>query len=171
MANSGDLLITNKGGAYRVHVSGRATFECAPSLRNLAKKLETESFKEIRIDLEKCSWMDSTFMGILAMLALRARKLNAPIYVCNASEQNVALLCGLGLKKFFQFVTDNAAELENTDGVWNDETPGVSDRKAQTVLEAHQTLMNVDEENIKKFEKVVDMVQRDIDRMNENKDN
>ena len=171
MANSGDLLITNKGGSYRIQVSGRATFECAPSLRNLAKKLETESFKEIRIDLTKCSWMDSTFMGILAMLALRARKLNAPIYVCNASEQNAGLLCGLGLKKFFQFITDDAAESENGEGAWNDDAPGAPDRSARTVLEAHQTLMNVDEQNIKKFEKVVGMVQKDIDRMNENKNN
>ena len=35
---------------------------------------------------------------------------------------------------------------------------------AHTVLEAHQTLMDVDEGNVKKFEKVVEMVQKDIEK-------
>ena len=40
---------------------------------------------------------------------------------------------------------------------------------AQTVLDAHKTLMDVDEENVKKFEKVVDYVQKDLDKLNDKK--
>lgn len=169
MANNGDLLIGNKDKVYRITVSGRATFECAPPLRSLAKKLETEIFEKIYIDLSKCSWMDSTFMGILAMLGLQAKKINASVFVCNASEQNQGLLCGLGLRKLFQFITDDPDSRNAIDNIWTDDNGKAADGNARTVLEAHQTLMDVDEQNVKKFENVVDMVQKDIDRMNESK--
>ena len=48
---------------------------------------------------------------------------------------------------------------------------GAADKivNAQTVLDAHKTLMDVDEENVKKFEKVVDYVQKDLDKLNDKK--
>ena len=38
---------------------------------------------------------------------------------------------------------------------------------ATTVLEAHKTLMDVDQENVKKFENVVAFVQKDLDKLND----
>ena len=38
---------------------------------------------------------------------------------------------------------------------------------ATTVLEAHKTLMDVDSDNVAKFEKVVEFVQKDLDKLNE----
>ena len=38
------------------------------------------------------------------------------------------------------------------------------------MLDAHQTLMDIDEGNVQKFEKVVEFVKKDIDRMEQKKD-
>ncbi|MCX6984906.1 MAG: hypothetical protein NT118_09190, partial [Lentisphaerae bacterium] len=38
--------------------------------------------------------------------------------------------------------------------------------KAETVLEAHETLMKVDKENIPKFKTVVDFVKKDLGKEN-----
>ena len=46
MANSGELLVSNRNGEYIIKVSGRATFDCAPPLRDLAKNLDQEKFKK-----------------------------------------------------------------------------------------------------------------------------
>ena len=159
MANSGELTISNKNMVYTVKVAGRATFECAPPLRNLAKSLEKELFTLLKVDLSECSWMDSTFMGILAMLGLRAKKVAAPMEIYGAGEQNKALLLGLGLKKLFVF-KDGKLSVEDGELVAPEDTAP----NAQTVLDAHKTLMAVDESNVGRFEKVVDMVQQDIDR-------
>ncbi len=167
MENASELLISNRDGVYLIRVCGRATFECAPPLRNLAKSLEQTSFSEINVDLSACSWMDSTFMGILAMLGLRARKIDAVMNICNAGEQNRNLLYGLGLKKLFCFVDGPVCDAD-AGNTWNDGTEN-SQPNAQTVLDAHKTLMDVDEQNVKKFERVVDMVQKDIDRLNQEK--
>lgn len=167
MANSGELLVSNRNGEYIIKVSGRATFDCAPPLRDLAKNLDQEKFTAIRVDLAACEWMDSTFMGVLAMLGLRAKKINAVMEICAASAQNEELLAALGLKKLFVF-TQNAIENPGCENcIKGGSTEMVQAKEgAQTVLEAHQTLMDVDDQNVAKFEKVVDLVQMDIDRMN-----
>ena len=161
-----EVLIASNDGVYSIRVIGRATFECAPPLRALAKDLESIVFRKIDIDLAACTGMDSTFMGILAMLGLRAKKIDAVMTIFNAGDLNKSLLFGLGLKKLFNF-SEGEIRFEPEAG----SAEGTADRiaSAQTVLEAHKTLMDVDEENVGKFEKVVDFVQKDLDRLNDKK--
>ena len=105
-------------------------------------------------------------MGILAMLGLRSKKIDAVMTIFNAGELNKSLLFGLGLKKLFNF-----SEGEVPFGAQTGAADGAADKivNAQTVLDAHKTLMDVDEENVKKFEKVVDYVQKDLDKLNDKK--
>ena len=105
--------------------------------------------------------MDSTFMGMLAMLGLSARKKSVPAEIFNASEQNEKLLCGLGLNKVFEFKLGEF-EAAAGDAASNATTP---ESNAHNVLDAHQTLMDIDVSNVPKFEKVVEFVKKDIDRM------
>lgn len=161
-----EVLIASNDGVYSIKVNGRATFECVPPLRSLAKELENVVFRKIDVDLSACTGMDSTFMGILAMLGLRAKKIDAVMTIFNAGDLNKSLLFGLGLKKLFNF-SEGEIRFESEAG----SAEGTADRiaSAQTVLEAHKTLMDVDEENVGKFEKVVDFVQKDLDRLNDKK--
>ena len=163
MAN-GETLISGSGDRYAIKAVGRATFECVAPLRNLAKELESKTFKQIDIDLADCQGMDSTYMGVLAMMALRAKKINASISIYNASELNRNSLCGLGLKRLFQF-TEGTVTMDAQ--IASAAAPVDQKTHAETVLEAHKTLMDVDQENVQKFEKVVDFVQKDLDRLNE----
>ena len=162
--SNGETLISGSGERYAVKVVGRATFECVAPLRTLAKELDTKDFKQVDIDLADCQGMDSTYMGVLAMMALRAKKINASISIYNASELNKTLLCGLGLKRLFQF-TEGPVAMDAQ--IASDSAPVDQKTHAETVLEAHKTLMDVDQDNVQKFEKVVDFVQKDLDRLNE----
>ena len=155
------ITITNKGTDYYVTVNGRATFEHAPQLRSFAKTLETAPYTSINVDLGQCTGMDSTFMGILSMLGLNARKINVTMTIFNAGDANRDLLFGLGLKKLFLY---KDAVMDSGDTGWESGETVSKGMDARTVLEAHQTLMDADEGNIKKFEKVVEMVQKDIDK-------
>ncbi len=164
---SAEVTILNRGTEYFITVSGRATFDQAPQLRALSKALDTAKFTAIGVDLKNCLGMDSTFMGILAMLGLHARKNDAVMTVFNADELNRSLLFGLGLKKLFEY---KAGTLESAGaqpwGTASAQPAASSGADAQTVLEAHKTLMSADEGNVKKFEKVVELVQKDIDSRN-----
>ena len=157
-----DLLIAHNKGVYNIKVEGRANFEYGLPLRDFAKNLEGE-FEKISIDLKSCTGMDSTFMGVLAMIGLKSRKIGAVVEIINADANNRHLLIGLGLEKLFVFV-DRQVIQENIE--WQQSESG-QDRMAtaETVVEAHQTLMNVDQNNVPKFEKVVEFAQEDLDKL------
>ena len=163
---TGEVFLSEKDGTTFIRVKGNASFVCAPPLRELAKKLASEPFSGLKIDLEECTWMDSTFMGMLAMLGLNAKKKGVPAEIFNASEQNEKLLCGLGLKKVFSFLSGQFMGAEDAPAASNASTP---ENSARNVLDAHQTLMDIDVGNVPKFEKVVEYVKKDIDRMESDK--
>ena len=163
--SSGETIVSGGGERYAVKATGRATFECVAPLRTLAKELDTAEFKQVDVDLADCQGMDSTYMGVLAMIALRAKKIGAVISIYNASELAKTQLFGLGLKKLFLF-TEGTVTMGEPAAAAPD-APVDQITHATTVLEAHKTLMDVDQDNIEKFEKVVDFVQKDLDKLNE----
>ena len=164
---TGEVFLSEKDGVTSIRVKGNASFQCAPPLRELAKRLASEPFGGLKINLEECTWMDSTFMGMLAMLGLNAKKKGVPAEIVNASEQNEKLLCGLGLKKVFEFKSGPSfADGDDVPAASNDTT---DEGRARNVLDAHQTLMDIDVSNVQKFERVVEIVKKDIDKMEQDK--
>ena len=163
---TGEVFLSDRDGIQHIRVKGNASFACAPPLRELAKKLAAEPFAGLKIDLQECTWMDSTFMGMLAMLGLNAKKKGVAAEIYNASEQNEKLLCGLGLKKVFEFKSGTSMTGDDVPAASNACT---AENNARNVLDAHRTLMDIDEGNVQKFEKVVEYVKKDIDRMERDK--
>jgi anti-anti-sigma regulatory factor len=168
----GDLLIAHNKGAYKIMVEGRANFDYGLPLRDFAKNLDN-NFTQIAIDLKSCLGMDSTFMGIMAMIGLKAKKNNVQVEILNADKNNRYLLEGLGLDKLFKFVKEDKQGKEKAE---NSEEITAESKKsgdmlntAKTVVEAHKTLMDVDKDNVPKFEKVVEFAQKDVDKL-EDKD-
>ena len=144
-----------------IKVKGRANFECSPPLRAVSANLDNNRISGLYVDLSVCSGMDSTFMGILAMIALKVKQLGITADIINAGENNIRLLTGLGLQKLFNF--SEAVPGKNFN--W-DEKKSENSRieTAHTVLDAHQTLIDVDKENEKRFKNVVDFVKKDIEK-------
>lgn len=158
-----DLLIAHTQGVYNIKVQGRANFECAPPLRNLAHNMD-KGFKRISIDLTGCSGMDSTFMGVLAMLGLQVRE-GGKVEIVNADKDNRHLLEGLGIEELFDFVNkDNNESDKDRKWVRPEEKSSQVDQ-AETVYSAHDTLVRVYDGNKAKFEKVVEFAKKDLDRL------
>ncbi len=169
---SKDVLISIDEGCYAIKIFGRANFEYAPVIRCLAKEIDEKKFKEISIDLAECVGMDSTFMGILAMLGLKAHKCKAVMNIVNAGPQSKELLVGLGIDRLIHFIqrSDDGKLIEENATEIN--CSKHSDHKLETaecVYEAHATLMDIDKDNVKKFEKVVEYAKTDLDKLREEK--
>ena len=154
------VLIARENGKYHIKVEGRANFESSPPLRNFTGSIDEHDCKGIFIDLSECVGMESTFMGILALIGLKTKKIGFLTNIVNASENNKKLLNGLGLQKIFNYATSSEIESQQR---WVD-AGSSSDKKekAETVLQAHETLMEVDQQNIPKFQNVVDFVKKDL---------
>jgi hypothetical protein len=110
--------------------------------------------------------MDSTFMGVLASMALRQLKdTGERLLVIRANPQNVRLLETLGLAHFMTIRTSEASpaitdcQFKCTDP----ENVGRVDRIIH-MIEAHQNLCSADSENNLRFESVLKYLKESLDR-------
>ncbi len=157
---SEDLKITELNGEYAVEVRGRANFDYAVPLRELSGRLAESG--SLSIDLSNCEAMDSTFMGVLTMLALKLRKRGLQVMLIGAGDPLLKLLRDLGVAKLFNCVDSKVITEGN-----KVETSGVSDMltTAQTVAEAHKALVGADAGNAEKFKQVIKFADQDVERL------
>ena len=158
--NELDLKIGDAGDAYVVTAVGRANFEYAVPIRELVNS--NEGRKTVRVDLKECSAMDSTFMGVLSMGALKAADGGSGFEIYNASENLRRSLADLGVDELFTFH-------EGSPGDVRDRAP-VSGEKdllatAETVEEAHRKLVEADSTNAERFKDVIDYAAADVKRL------
>ena len=162
MASS--LLICRENEKCGIILSGRVNFETVVPLRDFVNHLP-EDVKELTVDLAECLSMDSTCMGVLSMLALTGIKSKLKMRVLNAGG-NRQLLKGLGVDKLFKFEEGDFTPYETV--IY---PAGKGDKNmrsaAETVLEAHETLISADEGNQQRFGAVVEMTRQDVERMKE----
>lgn len=164
---SKDLLIVHNEGVYTIIVEGRANFDYGLTLRDFAKNMDHD-FTAIAIDLRNCLGMDSTFMGIMAMIGLKAKKNNVQVEILNADEANKYLLEGLGLDKIFSFADKDSCNICDEVIAPGTDTCSLL-TQAETVVDAHKTLTRIDKENIPKFEKVIEFAKEDVDKLKKKK--
>ena len=164
---NGNLLIAHNKDSFEIKVSGRANFEYGVPLRTFAQNLTQQHIKNLSIDLADCLGMDSTFMGVLTMLALKLKKTETTINILNISEQNHELLSALGIDKLFTFSDQHQSPTELAP-VQLEQANNQQLDTAETVVEAHDTLMQADEDNVKKFEQVTKFAREDAERLKKN---
>lgn len=159
-----DLKITELDNGFSVEVSGRANFDYAVPLRELGGKLGDAQW--LQIDLENCEAMDSTFMGVLTMLALKFRKKGQQVMLLGANEVLLKLLRDLGVAKLFKFASGDSGGSAGKNGAVVETSSGKSLlATAETVAEAHRTLVEADESNAEKFKQVIEFADQDVARL------
>jgi len=148
-----------------VRIRGRASFTSGPTFRSLVYDLRDQGTKKYVLDLTECQIMDSTFLGILAGFSSRVVKQGlAEIELLNANERVLDLLENLGVEHLFQVKQGvepiaSGRVVEGVDAADTDKT-----EISRTVLEAHQTLMEINPDNIPKFKDIARFVAEDLKR-------
>ena len=158
-----DLRIANRNEIYLVKACGRANFEYAVPLRELVKGLD--SFERFCIDLSECVSMDSTFMGVLTMLALRAAKQHRQVEILGAGETLKKLLHELGVARLFVFRGLEETPREALDSLDSANAGMTMLDGAETVKEAHESLVDADTGNAERFESVIKYAGEDVRRL------
>ncbi|AQL55738.1 anti-sigma factor antagonist [Abyssicoccus albus] len=72
---------------YDVKLNGELDVYTAPELRSVLEPLREKGDKDIHIDLEELSYMDSTGLGIFVGTIKELNKNEKNLYVLNASER------------------------------------------------------------------------------------
>jgi anti-sigma B factor antagonist len=156
-----------------IRVQGKGSFQNSTGVKSFAKAMINRGHREFVVDLADCPVMDSTFMGTLTGVALHLRQLGQGcLHVINSNVRNTDLLQGLGLDQILSLecnghethsaleALENGAPLQATDQLPSE----ASDKRAttETMIAAHQALVDADPQNLGKFKDVLEYLKQDL---------
>lgn len=151
------ILVARQAGVVQIRVCGRATFKISRDLREFGTKVLEDGSDAIIVDLSDCQGMDSTFIGVLAMIGLEGRG-GTELVVVNASDAHRKLLDSIGVSKIIRFARERVPEV-----TWQNLCEGAAsavdiESVGPVVLAAHEALVNLDPRNVPKFKDVVELL-------------
>ena len=148
-----------------VRVEGKGSFLNSTGLKESSKEMTNRGFREFVVDLRNCPLMDSTFMGTLTGVALRLRELGqGNLKIVNLNDRNRDLLTNLGLDQLMSLDGMPRPSLA-VEPIVQQELPTESADKhsrAETMLEAHQDLVEANPANQAKFKDVLEYLRQDL---------
>ena len=148
-----------------IRIEGRGTFQTSPPVKELVEKEMEEGRLQFIIDLEECSGMDSTFMGMMAGVGMRLRKRGeGELSIVGTTEKSRDSLDELGLSYLM--------EIEPEDAPWSDQIDEIRrglalldessiGGKEEHILECHENLCDADESNTERFKTVLEVMGSD----------
>ncbi len=153
-----------------IRVGGRGSFKISPPLKQFIHQIiHNDSADHILIDMTDCTGMDSTFMGVTAGIACFLKsKPSITFELINLSEKNKKLLLTLGVDRVVDYsmsaTEEQQALLNQLKGSSQPLEADLSDKlnAAKTTLEAHETLVDINPNNLIKFKSVLEYLQDDV---------
>ncbi len=167
MSIPSSILVGTTNKIVWIKVEGKGSFLNSAGVKEFAKEMVNRGSRQFIVDLRNCPVMDSTFMGTLAMIALRLREIGqGSLHVVNLNERNHDLLTNLGLDQLFSMdpcgVRDPARDPSSA---LLQPTPSPDrNSQAETMLEAHEALVEAAPENLTKFKDVLEYLKQDLNR-------
>jgi anti-anti-sigma factor len=163
-----DLQAAIAGDKIFIRVTGRGSFKVSATLKQfIAEITSKQAVSTVVLDLADCVGMDSTFMGVLAGLSGRLKQNGQTLELINLSDKNTQLLATLGVDQVIaHYSHSHGHELP---GRLTQSLPAASATKkdlAETALQAHETLVELSEENRPRFKRVIEYLKADVDRLN-----
>ncbi len=147
--------------ASYVKLSGRATFTLAPDFKNFVVLQLEKNKQNVFVDLKECESMDSTFVGVITSLTIKySNDDNAHLILFNASEHLIKILKTLGLLSVLNF--SNSASDDGVSFADAEKTCSSKKELSETMLEAHETLSELNEKNALEFKNVVDYLRKEV---------
>jgi len=166
--NNDDLQAAIIGDKILIRVSGRGSFKVSATLKQfIAEVASKQSISVVALDMTECIGMDSTFMGVLAGLAGRLKQRGQVLELINLSEKNEALLATLGVDHVVaHYRNSHGHELPALEIKSLPTASATKKDLAETALQAHETLVELSEENRPRFKRVIEYLKADVDRLN-----
>ncbi len=164
--NTNEMSVAVIGGHACVRICGRANFSSSVDFRRLIEGLRDRGNRRFRLDLCDCLIMDSTFLGVLARLAMDARDADGPespkaFELLNPSERVAGLLDNLGVLDLFNVSEGDGFEETEMKAVEAGPKPSKEEASRNSIA-AHETLIEVNPENEAKFKDVIKFLSEDL---------
>lgn len=159
----------NKESYFQVHVGQRSDFlkilskasylNCGP-LRSFFNERLKAGQSCFVIDFQDCKSIDSTFLGILVGLALKIKKSDhsGSLTLLNLRGRNLETVKNLGIHKIAVVSSEVCTDSSHLEALISKRINGVASSKI--IYQAHKSLMNLNEKNLKSFSDVVSYLEQ-----------
>jgi anti-sigma B factor antagonist len=153
----------SEGEAW-IRIGGRASFNNSVDFKTLISSLAQNGCSHFILDLTDCLLMDSTFLGVLAGLGIKYphNGNDHPAFdLLNPNHRIADLLENLGVMHLFHIVRGQSPGRQ-MQGVEHTAAQDDGTEVTRTCLEAHQTLMKINPQNVPKFRDVTEYLAEDL---------
>lgn len=155
----GKILVAEHQGTFVIKLVGDVRLTLCTTIDDYFNEMfACPEFTGVLIDLSDAECIDSTSLGMLAKLAVQARHHYQLVPIIVSPNPNITrLLDSMGFGKVFD-ICRSVAQPEQTLG----ELPVVSadeDKVRLKIIEAHRTLMDLNEKNRETFSSLVNMLE------------
>ncbi|MBN1698685.1 MAG: STAS domain-containing protein [Spirochaetales bacterium] len=149
--NNNKLFIKAKG-----HITAQICFGLRQRVfRRLEEKPE---IRDIYVDLSHCEYMDSTFMGLLIGFNKKFYNLyRRKLCVIHPSQESLSHFADLGLDKILSYSERDITFPESMETISQKEKIS-----PEFILKAHENLIEISEDNRKKFKIVKELLSKQI---------
>jgi anti-anti-sigma regulatory factor len=149
------FLVARSQGALYVRVQGLGSMHTAPTLEAFAEAQIQEGAHQLVLDLQECSGVDSTFMGLLLTLANRLREGQnggpGGCVLINVDAHARKQLASVGVDAFV-VIKEGETELPENLRLTELAVAEASDReRLKLMVRAHKELVAADARNKAKF--------------------
>ncbi len=153
-----------------VKIIGRANFTFAIDFKTLVTQLQRKGYSYLILDLADCLLMDSTFLGVLAGFGLEMagagpRQNGHTVELLNPSPRVAELLETLGILPLFKIVRSPISLAEVTETCAPAPAHPSREEITRACLEAHQTLMAINPDNVPKFKEVAQFLAENLKKL------
>jgi anti-sigma B factor antagonist len=152
-----------------VKIAGRGNFVSSPDFKTLLTELAEKGYTHIIMDLSECVLMDSTFLGILSQFGIKLNPAGVTgqrgIELLNPNARVTELLENLGALHLFKIITGTLDLPDDVKTCTPESIHPTHEEITRTSLEAHQTLMAVNPENVARFKDVTQFLAEDLDNL------
>ena len=152
-----------------IRLEGKGSFQNSPALKAYGDARIAAGEKRIVVDLAACAGMDSTFMGTLAGMAARLSAMEGGgLTIAEPGGRNRRSLEDLGLDFLMEIDPPAAAWRGRVDAIRGTLNAPLAvdplgrNQRGRHVLEAHENLSNLNENNARAFAGVVTMLEKDL---------
>ncbi len=155
----GSILFAEREGVHVLKFVGDVRLSLGPTITSFLSRLETcQQFNGMIVDLSETDTIDSTALGLIAKIAICTReKFNSATSIVSPREDITRVLKSMAMEHVCvvtkEVVNEHSDLSELPVEICSEET-----MRAQ-VLEAHRTLMGLDDENFDKFHELVEALE------------
>jgi anti-sigma B factor antagonist len=155
------IRVAKENNIAYIQIQGKGSFRNAPPVKTFCQEMLREAITHFVVDLKECAYMDSTFLGTLAGLAMQLKQKAGTLYLINAGSHNLEIMKNLGLHRLpaiaMRPLSSKPTQLKELP-----DQPLEQRSTAEHMLEAHETLLQIDPANVAKFKDVVAYLKEDL---------